>query len=96
MGEEIAQPSLSGPLFLPDTAEFTDEQVELSDSADLDEAHEAYERELADQYDTARIGDSTLYIPVKNAKVSPIVISGQYGWKGVDDEYGEVYVLYGD
>ena len=96
MGEEIAQPGLSDQLFLPETDELTDEPVELSDSGDLDEAHEAYERELADQYDTARIGDSTLYIPVKNAKVSPIVISGQYGWKGVDDEYGEVYVLYGD
>ena len=96
MGEESAQPSLSGPLFLPEADELADEPAELSDPAELDESHDAYERELAEQYDTARIGDSTLYIPVKNATVSPIVISGQYGWKGVDDEYGEVYVLYGD
>ncbi len=52
--------------------------------------------ETARQFETKNIGDSILYAPVAPVRNDPIVVSSQYGWKGADDEFGEVYVLYGD
>jgi len=52
--------------------------------------------ETARQFEKKNIGGSTLYTPVVSIQDAPIVVSAQYGWKGADDEYGEVYVLCGD
>ena len=52
--------------------------------------------ELAEQYETTRLGSAKIYRPTVAPSSEPISISAQYGWKGEDDEYGEVYVLYGD
>ncbi len=48
------------------------------------------------RFDVEHLGTSTLYTPIKQVSASTIVISSQCGWKGVRDEFGEVYVLYGD
>ena len=53
-------------------------------------------RAQADRYEKKTIGSSTIYAPSPSVNADPIVISAQYGWKGASDEYGEVYVLYGD
>lgn len=53
-------------------------------------------REIADQYDKRTIENATLYAPVLSVSSEQIEVSAQYGWKGPSDEYGEVYVLYGD
>ncbi len=53
-------------------------------------------RALADRYEKKTIGNATLYTPAPSVSADRIVISAQYGWKGDSDEYGEVYVLYGD
>ncbi len=52
--------------------------------------------DLIDRYDSKQVGNSTLYVPAKDVSSSKIIISAQYGWKGASDEYGDVYVLYGD
>ena len=52
--------------------------------------------ELAQKYETNNLGSSKIYRPLVSLSSSPTSISAQYGWKGEDDEYGEVYVLYGD
>lgn len=51
---------------------------------------------LAKNYDKKTIGGTTLYAPAPSVSAETIVISAQYGWKGISDEYGEVYVLSGD
>ena len=51
---------------------------------------------LASYYDKKNIGGSVLYAPVSQPSSEPIRVMAQYGWKGLSDEYGDVYVLYGD
>ncbi len=70
-----------------------DSSEEPERSSDWDRLEEP---NVADQYDSKQIGNSTLYVPVKGVSPSKIVVSAQYGWKGASDEYGDVYVLYGD
>ncbi|MDO5308488.1 MAG: hypothetical protein Q4G03_03190 [Planctomycetia bacterium] len=52
------------------------------------------ERQFAQSFDKAQVGDSTFYRP--NFSDSLITVSAQYGWKGADDQFGQVYALYGD
>ena len=61
-----------------------------------DSSARSYERALADSYGEEKVGSSTLYVPVRDASFSDIIVSSQYGWKGEPDEFGDVYVLYGD
>ena len=51
---------------------------------------------LADRYEKKSISGATLYAPAPSVGADPIAISAQYGWKGVSDDFGDVYVLYGD
>lgn len=51
---------------------------------------------LADRYEKKTINGATLYAPTPSVSADPIAISAQYGWKGASDDFGEVYVLYGD
>lgn len=55
-----------------------------------------FHSDYRDSYNVDHFGTSTLYVPKQEVLPSPISVSSQYGWKGTRDEYGEVYVLYGD
>lgn len=78
---------LSDDLSIPSA--FNVDLAEVDSDDDLDDA-------LNDRYEVDQIGSSTLYVPTRDVPVSAIAISSQYGWKGVQDDFGEVYVLYGD
>lgn len=71
-------------------------QEDLDESLFSSDWDSVEESRLSDQYESKQVGNSTLYIPIKEVSASPIVISAQYGWKGASDEYGDVYVLFGD
>ncbi|MBP5623229.1 MAG: hypothetical protein J6X44_14580, partial [Thermoguttaceae bacterium] len=80
-----------------ESSDWTTRAQELSEESELSYDWDILEEpNLADQYDSKQIGNSTLYVPVKDISSSKIIVSAQYGWKGASDEYGDVYVLYGD
>jgi len=58
--------------------------------------HSAEDRALAARLEERTIGDAKILVPKAVASSEPVAISAEFGWKGEDDELGEVYVLYGD
>lgn len=58
--------------------------------------HSPEEKALAARLEERTIGDSKILAPKAVASSEPIAVSAEFGWKGEDDELGEVYVLYGD
>ncbi|MBR5242921.1 MAG: LPS-assembly protein LptD, partial [Thermoguttaceae bacterium] len=58
--------------------------------------HSPEEKALAARLEERTFGDSKILAPKAVASNEPIAVSAEFGWKGEDDELGEVYVLYGD
>ncbi|MBQ7813173.1 MAG: hypothetical protein IJ387_01600, partial [Thermoguttaceae bacterium] len=58
--------------------------------------HSAEDRALAARLEERTFGDARILVPKAVASSEPVAISAEFGWKGEDDELGEVYVLYGD
>lgn len=54
------------------------------------------EKALAARLEERTFGDAKILAPKTVASSEPIAISAEFGWKGEDDELGEVYVLHGD
>ena len=76
--------------------DFLEPSLGSSSSDWPEDPEEPEEVDPSERFDTMRVGESTLYAPRRDVSSSNIVISAQYGWKGDSDEYGDVYVLYGD
>ena len=58
--------------------------------------HSPEDRALAARLEERTVGDAKLLVPKAVASSEPIAVSAEFGWKGEDDELGEVYVLCGD
>ena len=58
--------------------------------------HSAEDRALAARLEERRFGDAKILVPKATASSESVAISAEFGWKGEDDELGEVYVLCGD
>lgn len=54
------------------------------------------ERAEAARLEERAVGDSKIFAPKTAASSVPIAVSAEFGWKGENDEFGEVYVLCGD
>lgn len=67
-----------------------------ADALGLSPETRALAEEFDRQYETKTVGGSTIFAPNSAVSAAPIGISADFGWKGVDDEIGEVYVLYGN
>ena len=71
------------------------EEALAQERADL-LGHSPEERALAERLEERTIGDSKILAPKAVASSEPVAVSAEFGWKGENDELGEVYVLCGD
>jgi len=51
---------------------------------------------VAQNYQTAEMENQAIFVPDSPVSDQPVVITGTYGWKGMETEDGQVYILGGD
>lgn len=94
--EENAYPTApSNGLFDAGLGAALSEEAMAQERADL-LGHSPEEKALAARLEERTFGDSKILAPKAVASSAPIAVSAEFGWKGENDELGEVYVLYGD
>ena len=93
--EDFAPRSTSNGLLDAGFAAVVDEETLARERADL-LGHSSEEKALAERLEERTFGASKILAPKAVASSDPVAVSAEFGWKGEDDELGEVYVLCGD